>query len=265
MTDRAFERAVRDWLAAGTDRTPKPAIDAVLLAIRTTPQEREPGIPRRFTTMTSFLRLLAAAIAVVAVVGGGAIWYIGQSTHPSPEPSTRSPSPSLASDPTASPSRSEAPAPSGQVARGWPSTGTNPPGLYSWDGRRCAGQDCSQNFMHNGYGSGDVAITIAVLPESPVAAGATAVTVAGHSGLYRRSVGSEPPLAPFDMPRFEEWIVDIDGVWVAITLYAQPDTSDADLADAHAIIDSMRYEPSTGNPLGFRLVFRLTNAAWDSG
>ena len=31
-----FERAVRDWLEDGSDRTPRPAIDAVLLAVKTT-------------------------------------------------------------------------------------------------------------------------------------------------------------------------------------------------------------------------------------
>ena len=36
--DRAFERAVDDWLEDGSDRTPRPAVDAVLLAIKTTPQ-----------------------------------------------------------------------------------------------------------------------------------------------------------------------------------------------------------------------------------
>jgi hypothetical protein len=264
MSDRAFERAVRDWLDDGSDRTPQPAIDAVLLAVRTTPQEREPGIPRRFTSMTSFLRLLAAAIAVIAIVGGGTIWYVGQSASSSPEPS-QSTIPSLASHPTALPSPSQMPAPSPEVARGWPSTSLNAPGLYSWDGRRCAGGSCLHGFMHNGYGSGDVAITIKFAPESPVVAGATEVTVAGHRGWYRRAVGSEPSLAPFDMPRFEEWIVEIDGYWVAIILYAQPGTSDADLADAHAIIDSMRYEAGGEGAWGFKLLFTLTNAEWDSG
>lgn len=50
---------------------------------------------------------------------------------------------------------------------------------------------------------------------------------------------------------------------IAIRLEARPGTSQADLADAHAIVDSMRAEP-WDNGLGFRLVFTLTNNAWDS-
>jgi hypothetical protein len=259
MSDRTFERAVLDWLEDGSDRTPPPAIDAVLLAVKTTPQERELAIPRRFTTMTSSVRLLAAAIALMAVVGGGAIWYVGL-TNPPPTP-TQSPIPSSTPAPTAS----QGPTPSPEVALGWPTTGMNGPGLYSWDGRRCAGRSCIPGFMHDGYGPNNVAITIAELPENPVAAGSTAVTIAGHSGLYRRIVEPEPSFALDGKLGVEEWIVEIDGVVVAIRLYAKQGTSEADLADAHAIIDSMRYE-RTGQPTrGFRLIFTLTTEHWDSG
>jgi hypothetical protein len=47
MSDQLFERAVRDWLDDGSDKTPPTAIEAVLLAAKTTPQERVLGIPRR--------------------------------------------------------------------------------------------------------------------------------------------------------------------------------------------------------------------------
>jgi hypothetical protein len=76
MSDQLFEHAVRDWLEDGSDRTPRPAIEAVLLAVKTTPQERGLRIPRRFTLMPAYLRLAAVA-AVVAVVGVGALTYIG--------------------------------------------------------------------------------------------------------------------------------------------------------------------------------------------
>ena len=54
--DRAFERATRDWLEAGSDRTPPPVMDAVFLAVRTTPQERDLRIPWRTPTMPKSLR-----------------------------------------------------------------------------------------------------------------------------------------------------------------------------------------------------------------
>lgn len=72
MSDRQFEHSVRAWLEAGSDRTPRPAIDAVLLAVKTTPQERDLRIPRRFNQMTNSMRLLAA-VAIVAIAGVGAL------------------------------------------------------------------------------------------------------------------------------------------------------------------------------------------------
>ena len=68
MSDQLFERAVRDWLEDGSDRTPRPAIDAVLLAVKTTRQERDLRIPRRFTQMPTYMRL-AAGIAIVPMHG----------------------------------------------------------------------------------------------------------------------------------------------------------------------------------------------------
>jgi hypothetical protein len=138
---------------------------------------------------------------------------------------------------------------------GWPSTLENPAGVHSWDGDRCAGASCTIGVMHNGYGSGDVEISLNVAgPQLPTYDDATAVTVAGYPGIYRR-------IDDFDM---EKWIVNIDGRMIDISLTAEPGTSQADLDEAHAIIDSIRAEPSDNN-LGFRLVFTLTTDDWDSG
>ena len=79
------------------------------------------------------------------------------------------------------------------------------------------------------------------------------MVVAGHDGFYRRVDD-----------RRERWMVDIEGEPVGIQLTAKPGTSRADLAEAHAIIDSMRTEPADYG-LGFRLVFTLTSSDWDSG
>jgi len=100
MSDQLFERAVHDWLEDGSDRTPPAAIDAVLLAVKTTPQERDLRIPRRYTVMPTYLRLVAG-IAIVAVLGLGAVLYVNRGTGPrvGGEPT---PSPTLA--PTAAPS-----------------------------------------------------------------------------------------------------------------------------------------------------------------
>jgi hypothetical protein len=74
MSDQLFERAMHDWLESGSDRTPPAAIDAVLLAVKTTPQERDLRIPRRFNLMTFPMRL-AAVVAILAVVGVGALTF----------------------------------------------------------------------------------------------------------------------------------------------------------------------------------------------
>ena len=108
--------------------------------------------------------------------------------------------------------------------------------------------------MHNGYGSGDVEIRIQRVPANPIPdGGGTPVIVAGHDALYR-TIGA----------RFEEWIVFIEGKTINILLNAKPGTSATDLAEAHAIITSMRTEPRD-TALGFRLVFRLSTNDWDSG
>lgn len=140
------------------------------------------------------------------------------------------------------------------LVRGWPDTNSNAAGLYSWNGSSCAGASCTQGFMHNGFGSGDVDITFAVLPDGSISNfGATEVTVAGYNGIHRQ----------IDALR-EEWLVDIEGRVIAITLIVEPDTAQADLAEAYAIIDSIRTEPMD-NYLGFRLVFELSTNDWDSG
>lgn len=101
--DRAFERATRDWLEAGSDRTPTATIDAVLLAARTTPQERDLRIPWRTPPMPKPLRF-AAMFALVAIVGIGASALLrnGSTVGPGPTPT-----------PSASPTSNPSPTPTG--------------------------------------------------------------------------------------------------------------------------------------------------------
>jgi hypothetical protein len=96
MSDRPFERAVHDWLEAGSDRTPPAAVDAVLFAIKTTPQQRDLWIPRRFNLMPAYMRL-AAAVAIVVIVGVGVLAYNSRS----PGVGSETPNPTVA--PTGSP------------------------------------------------------------------------------------------------------------------------------------------------------------------
>ena len=104
--DRAFDRAVHDWLEAGSDRTPTPAVDAVLLAVRMTPQERDLRILRRTNHMSMPIRL-AAGVAIIAILGFAALTFTDQDpgvgSTPSATPTaTASPS-AVAPSPTPSP------------------------------------------------------------------------------------------------------------------------------------------------------------------
>jgi hypothetical protein len=85
MSDQLFERALRDWLEDGSDRTPPTAIKAVLLAAKTTPQERVLRIPRRLFPMPTSLRLVAV-IAIIAVLGVGALSFLGDGPNIGPPP-----------------------------------------------------------------------------------------------------------------------------------------------------------------------------------
>lgn len=195
------------------------------------------------------LALLGGGALLTALLIGGSIALGGS---PDPTTSTRE-----TADQSASATQREIveDRPAGNGVRGWPTTTQNQAGRYSWDRRTCAfGQSCVLGFMHNGYASGDVQIVVEATSRSLLPRrGETAVTVAGHDGLHRRVDA-----------RTEEWIVGIQGTTIAIRLEARPGASDADRAEAHAIIDSMRTEPQD-TKLGFRLVFRLMTDDWDSG
>jgi hypothetical protein len=104
--DQAFERATQAFLDEGSDRTSAATIEAVLLAVRTTPQERDLRIPWRTVPMSTPMRFVAAIAAVIVIgvallvglnlgtgssnVGGPG----GASPTPAPTPSVPPPSPS---------------------------------------------------------------------------------------------------------------------------------------------------------------------------
>ena len=120
MSDRQFERAVTDWLEDGTDRTPERAIDGVLLAVKTTPQERDLRIPWRFAQMPVLNRAVGiAAVALVVLVGAGSLIFL---SGRAPSGAGGAPTASMAtSAPTTAPTGSPTPAPS-EVA----------PGITAW-------------------------------------------------------------------------------------------------------------------------------------
>lgn len=248
--DPETTRVVRSWLDEGVTQLPDRVLDAVLEQVPAIPQRQAARRPVwRTPAMNRFsVGVVAAALLVAVAVGIQALGLNNTGVVPGPT-ATAEPSPA---DPTAVPTASaRASADTGDFVDGWPSTRKNAAGTYSWNGNRCAGDYCIVGFMHNGYGSGDVEIRIDYRTGSPTPDDGVRVTVAGHDGIYRR----------IDARR-EEWIVDIEGATVGISLTAEPGTNEADLDEAHAIIDSMRTEATD---VGFRIVFTLTTGDWDSG
>src|SRR5689334_1891681 len=106
--DRSLDRAARSWLELGPTEAPDHAVEAALLRIQTTAQERDWHVPWRNRPMTMTARLVAAAIAIAVVAVGGVMILrpggptVGGQATPPPSASVR-PSPS--------------PTPSGSLAR----------------------------------------------------------------------------------------------------------------------------------------------------
>ena len=124
----------------------------------------------------------------------------------------------------------------------------NRAGRYSWDGRK--------SWMHNPHDH-DIGVSIIFSAlANHYESGPNAITVAGYDGTYQ-----ELPTGR-DGVRTEIWLVDIDGTRVTFTVEAQPGTTAAELAEAHAILGSIRSEPTDGARI--RLTFTLPKG-WDSG
>ena len=72
--DRSLERAARSWIEAGPTRAPDHAVEAALLRIQTTSQQRGLRVPWRVNTMPTFARVVAAAAIGVLVLGGAILF-----------------------------------------------------------------------------------------------------------------------------------------------------------------------------------------------
>ncbi len=79
--DRSIERAARSWLEDGPTQAPDHAVEAALLTIQSTTQERD-WLPWRFRPMTQTLRLLAGAAALAALVAVGGAFVLRPGSGP---------------------------------------------------------------------------------------------------------------------------------------------------------------------------------------
>jgi len=222
------------------------------LAAHAGPAEIDPGFEdllyalleremrRREQSARPALLLVAALLTILMIsaaiaIGSGLVGLPRLDESPTPSPSA-----------TASEQSELAPTLLAPASRG----GSYPAGQYWWHMR-------SSLWMHNPTSdSGGVGLTISTSATSEREPGATATAVAGHDGTYR--------LGPTDADgvRTEVWTADIEGTQVVITLVAERVVTEAELAEAHAIVDSIHAEP-WDNRVGFRLIFTLP-AGWDS-
>ena len=236
-----LEREVRDTLLRHQDDAP---------GIDVSDARRGAGRARRRQLRNVVVGGIAGAAAVImAIAGFGGLVRADRQ-------------PALLDPPTTPPMCMATSGPEDAVVRGWPDTTKNRAGVYSWGELRHS-DGVNEGWMHNAYepGSGDVEIIFEgdpgrLIPHS----GQTAVTVAGCEGTYQSFNGEV-------MGRrgaWEQWMVDIQGTTVTISLTAGPEASETEVAEAHEIIGSIRAQPRD-DTFGFRLLFTLTTGTWDSG
>ncbi len=131
----------------------------------------------------------------------------------------------------------------------WPGARSNPDGLYSWTG--------GTRWMHNVTQTGTPVEVI--FSEVDEMWGVPVDDIAASSAtLDRPYVGRPVHVAD---TRLQAWLLDLDGMRVAILVKSFTDSDPALVAEAEAIVESIRVESTES---GHRLVFRLLEG-WDSG
>ncbi|MFI5261383.1 MAG: hypothetical protein ACHQZR_02360 [Candidatus Limnocylindrales bacterium] len=102
-TERDFDRLARAWLELSPNEAPDRTIQAVLRAVRTTPQVRRPGrwLLWRFPVMTRPALAAGALIVIVAVLGAAVLLGRGLSSNVGGPTISPSASTSAAPSPTA--------------------------------------------------------------------------------------------------------------------------------------------------------------------
>lgn len=204
-SDREFERVAAEWLDAGSDSTPPRVIDAVLLAVRTMPQERDFRIPWRTLSVKQPL-YAAAVIAVLAVAGVAAFYAFGPGANlgsgPTPSPSLQ---PTQAASPTAT-SILNGPIPTGWTTYtspqygftiGHPADWNVQPAERGWDLDTDAADWLSPAMDDFTNPTGDVRVSVWSVPVDPdtISPGGTMAEVEAWIEQYCQKTGS--PCAGF--------------------------------------------------------------------
>ena len=131
--ERDTTRIVRSWLESGVTDLPDRVLDPVLDQLPTTPQRRHPWQARRFTKMTSTVKIAVAAAAVV-VVGVVGFTRLPDSSLPGVG-AAPTPAPTATPAPTHSPGASPIPY--------LPTSGVIEPGRYRLVNRAMTGMSLS--------------------------------------------------------------------------------------------------------------------------
>jgi hypothetical protein len=238
---------IEAWLVAeALDRAPQRLLDDTRERVRTSHQRRRRPGPWALPRLTRVRAAVAVAgvmlLAVVSLhVGLLASGVIGPMATPTPAPSS-----------TPQPSGSTAPAPSpvstDLIQWSVPGPRGGRAGRYAW-------VPGDPGWMHNPGNGPGVDLSFTVL-QARVRRDPTNVLVAGHVASYE-----EHPNATGGLTRL--WVVEIDGTTIAIRVESSADTVESDIAEAQAIVASIRVEQDT-NALGFMLSF-LSPGGWDSG
>ena len=201
--EQRFERQARAWLELGPTDAPDRMVEATLLEIDQTPQERDFRVPWRLLQMTAPARIGAAAVIGVLVIGA-AIYAFGPAgssfggpgSTPTPIPSPSS-TPSLAPSPTPSPAvgviQPETPLPAGRYSE----TPFGPGGMGVCFGQVGCTETAADDTIRltftvpDGWVGGSVH---AIYPSEGKAppAGAGLIFSRG-GGLYAEPCGDEPP------------------------------------------------------------------------
>jgi hypothetical protein len=189
--DRSLERAARSWLEVGPTEAPERAVEAALLQIDSTQQERD-WLPWRLPKMTGPLRVASAAVIGVLVVGG-ALYALAPGGS----------GPGGAASPSVSPTPSVSPAPSLSVAPSVvPSASAVFPAWYTGDqegaGILAAGSQTTKSFapsftftVPQGWVNNlDVPIAYALFPDTPDNEAEYAVSGDTARGIFMVTVES---------------------------------------------------------------------------
>jgi hypothetical protein len=138
------------------------------------------------------------------------------------------------------------------AVHGWPGSRTNPAGHYSWPIGEAAWMHCHAD------GSAPFELTLDTLD----AAYGIPVDDIGPAGADLGGPYTDAPERVADV-RLQAWLMDVEESRVVVIVRSVPETTSDHLAEAEAIVGSIRVEPGNSGS-GHRLVFTLP-AGCDNG